>query len=116
MYKAQWVPVGADQVPHIELTREVARRFNHLYGREPGFEEKAKAAVKKMGSKKARLFNELRAKFLENGDGESLKRAQALLEEQQNLPRGDRERLYGDRKSTRLNSSHRSVSRMPSSA
>src|SRR5713101_2965961 len=31
MYKAQWVPVGADQVPHIELTREVARRFNHTW-------------------------------------------------------------------------------------
>ena len=32
MYKAQKVPVGADQVPHIELTREIARRFNNLYG------------------------------------------------------------------------------------
>jgi tryptophanyl-tRNA synthetase len=31
MYKAQWVPVGADQVPHIELTREVARRFNNTW-------------------------------------------------------------------------------------
>ena len=95
IYRARFVPVGEDQVPHVEFTREVARRFNHLYGREPGYEDKAKAAVKKMGSKKARLFNELRAKFLENGDGESLKRAQALLEEQQNIPRGDRERLYG---------------------
>jgi tryptophanyl-tRNA synthetase len=95
IYRARYVPVGEDQVPHIEFTRELARRFNHLYGREPGYEDKAKAAVKKMGSKKARLFNELRAKFLENGDGESLKRAQALLEEQQNIPRGDRERLYG---------------------
>jgi len=95
IYRARYVPVGEDQVPHIEFTRELARRFNHLYGRETGYEDKAKAAVKKMGSKKARLFNELRAKFLENGDGESLKRAQALLEEQQNIPRGDRERLYG---------------------
>ena len=89
------MPVGEDQVPHVEFTREIARRFNHLYGREPGFEDKAKAAVKKMGSKKARLFNELRTKFLESGDAEALKRAQALLDEQQNLPRGDRERLYG---------------------
>jgi tryptophanyl-tRNA synthetase len=95
IYRAQYVPVGEDQVPHIEFTREVARRFNHLYGREPGFEDKAKAAVKKMGSKKARLFNELRTKFLENGDAEALKRAQALLDEQQNMPRGDRERLFG---------------------
>jgi tryptophanyl-tRNA synthetase len=95
IYRAKYVPVGEDQVPHIEFTRELARRFNHLYGREPGFEDKAKAAVKKMGSKKARLFNELRTKFLESGDAEALKRAQALLDEQQSMPRGDRERLFG---------------------
>ena len=95
VYRSRYVPVGEDQVPHVEFTREIARRFNHLYGREPGYEDKAKTAVKKMGSKKARLFNELRARFLESGDGEALKRAQALLGEQQNLPRGDRERLYG---------------------
>jgi len=95
IYRAKYVPVGEDQVPHIEFTRELARRFNHLYGREPGFEDKAKAAVKKMGSKKARLFNDLRTKFLESGDAEALKRAQALLDEQQSMPRGDRERLYG---------------------
>ena len=43
IYRANMVPVGEDQVSHIELTRELARRFNHIYGREPGFEEKAKA-------------------------------------------------------------------------
>jgi len=32
MYKAYGVPVGMDQVPHVEITREIARRFNHLYG------------------------------------------------------------------------------------
>jgi len=95
IYRARYVPVGEDQVPHVEMTREIARRFNHLYGREEGFEDKAKSAVKKMGTKKARLLNELRTKFLESGDADALKRAQALLEEQQNLPRGDRERLYG---------------------
>ncbi len=95
VYRAKYVPVGEDQVPHVEFTREVARRFNHLYGREEGFEDKAKAAVKKMGTKKARLFNSLRTKFLEQGESESLARAQARLEEQQNLSRGDRERLYG---------------------
>ena len=95
IYRARYVPVGEDQVPHIEFTRELARRFNHLYGREPGYEDKAKAAVKKLGSKKARLFNELRTKFLESGDAEALKRAQALLDEQQNMPRGEGERLYG---------------------
>ncbi|MGW8269645.1 MAG: tryptophan--tRNA ligase [Burkholderiales bacterium] len=95
IYRAKYVPVGEDQVPHVEFTREIARRFNHLYGREAGFEDKAKAAVKKLGTKKARLFSELRGKYLEQGDAEALQRAQALLDEQQNLPRGDRERLYG---------------------
>jgi tryptophanyl-tRNA synthetase len=95
IYRAKYVPVGEDQVPHLEFSREIARRFNHLYGREPGFEDKAKMAVKKMGTKKARLLNELRTKFMEGGDAEALKRGQALLDEQQNLARVDRERLYG---------------------
>jgi len=95
IYRAKYVPVGEDQVPHLEFSREVARRFNHLYGREPGFEDKAKAAVKKMGTKKARLLNEVRTKFLEHGDAGALARGQAVLGEQQNLSRGDRERLYG---------------------
>jgi len=95
VYRAKYVPVGEDQVPHVEFTREVARRFNHLYGREEGFEDKAKAAAKKMGTKKARLINGLRTTFLEQGDAEALKRAQALVDGQQNLSRGDRERLYG---------------------
>src|SRR5213592_1361402 len=84
IYRARYVPVGEDQVPHVEFTREVARRFNHLYGREPGFEDKAKAAVKKMGSKKARLFNDLRTRYLEQGDEEALGSARVLLEETQN--------------------------------
>ena len=33
MYKPRWVPVGIDQAPHVELTREVARRFNHSFAR-----------------------------------------------------------------------------------
>src|SRR3954471_107132 len=95
IYRARYVPVGEDQVPHVEFTREVARRFNHLYGKEPGFEEKAKAAVKKMGTKKARRLAELRTKYLEQGEAEALGRAEALVDEQQNLTRGDQERLYG---------------------
>ena len=95
IYRAGNVPVGADQVAHVELTREVARRFNHIYGREPGFEEQAEAAVKKMGKKAARLYMELRRSYLEQGDAEALERAQALLAEQQNLSIGDSERLFG---------------------
>jgi tryptophanyl-tRNA synthetase len=95
IYRANLVPVGEDQVPHIEFTREIARRFNHLYGREPGFEEKALQAVKKLGSKKAKLYDELRNRYQEQGDDEALESAQALLHEAQNLSLGDRERLFG---------------------
>ncbi len=95
IYRATQVPVGEDQVPHIEFTREIARRFNHIYGREPGFEEKAEAAVKKLGSKKARLYNELRVRFQEQGDDAALESAKSLLDEQQSLSMGDRERLFG---------------------
>ena len=95
IYRATQVPVGEDQVPHIEFTREIARRFNHIYGREPGFEEKAEAAVKKLGSKRAKLYNELRIRFQEQGDDEAIESAKALLDEQQSLSHGDRERLFG---------------------
>jgi tryptophanyl-tRNA synthetase len=95
IYRAGHVPVGADQVAHVELTREVARRFNHLFGREPDFEELAQAAMQKMGKKIAKLYNDLRRKYQEQGDQEALERAQALLMSQQNLSVGDRERLLG---------------------
>lgn len=95
IYRAQYVPVGEDQVPHIELTREIARRFNHVFGREPGFEEKALDAVKKLGSRKAKLYKELRTRYQEQGDEAALESAKAVLDEAQNLSVGDRERLFG---------------------
>ena len=95
IYRAGLVPVGADQVAHVELTREIARRFNHLYGREPDFEELAEAAVKKMGKKAAKLYSSLRKNYQEAGNQEALLKAQALLKEQQNITLGDRERLFG---------------------
>ena len=95
IYRANLVPVGEDQVPHIEFTREICRRFNHLYGREPGFEDKARAAVKKLGSKKARLYEECRTAYQEKGDDEALESAKALLNDAQNLSLNDRERLFG---------------------
>ncbi|MCW8825950.1 MAG: tryptophan--tRNA ligase, partial [Gammaproteobacteria bacterium] len=95
MYRATQVPVGEDQVAHVELTREVARRFNHIYGREPNFEEQAEAAAKKMGKKNAKLYHNLRRAFQEKGDHEALETAKALLEGQGNITLGDRERLFG---------------------
>ncbi len=95
IYRATQVPVGEDQVPHVEFTREIARRFNHIYGKEAGFEEKAEAAIKKLGGKKSRLYTELRTRFQEQGDVEALESAKSLLDEQQSLSLGDRERLFG---------------------
>ncbi len=95
IYRAGNVPVGEDQVAHIEMAREVARRFNHIYGREAGFEEKAKAAANKMGKKNARLYFALRKAYQEQGDAEALATARAMLESQQNITVGDRERLNG---------------------
>lgn len=95
IYRATQVPVGEDQVPHIEFTREIARRFNHIYGREPGYEEKAEAAIKKLGGKRGSLYEELRTRYQESGDEEALLSAQAMIEEHQGLSLGDRERLLG---------------------
>lgn len=95
MYRAAKVPVGEDQVAHVELTREIARRFNNIYGRESGFAENAERAVRKMGKKNARLYEDLRRRYRERGDGEALDVARALLVNQQNLTRSDRDRLFG---------------------
>ena len=96
IYRAGQVPVGADQVAHVELTREVARRFNHLYGREPGFEEAVAAAIKKMGKKQSRIYLNHRRQYQEQGDESALETARALVQDQQNITLGDKERLYGD--------------------
>lgn len=95
MYKAGLVPVGEDQVAHVELTREVARRFNHIYGRETGFEELAEQAIKKMGKKNAKLYNRYRKSYQEQGDQAALEAARALLDSQQNITVNDRDRLFG---------------------
>lgn len=95
IYRASKVPVGEDQVPHVELTREIARRFNYIYGREPDFEAKAEEAAKKLGKKAARLYRELRTAYVERGDHEALEKAQAILQENSNLALGEKERLLG---------------------
>lgn len=95
IYRAELVPVGEDQVAHVELTREVARRFNHLYGREPDFETKAEAAVRKMGKQNAKRFAELRRGFQERGDQEARSTARELVTGQPNLAADERERLLG---------------------
>ena len=95
IYRAQHVPVGEDQIPHVEMTREVARRFNYLYGKEPGFEERALEAAKKLGGKRTKIYLEARTAYQEKGDDEALAQAQAILQEAQSLSMADRERLFG---------------------
>lgn len=95
IYRANRVPVGEDQVPHLEFAREIARRFNHLYGREPGFEDKARESVKKLGGKLAKRYEELRTRYQERGEAEALAEAHQLLNEVQHLGHDDRERLFG---------------------
>ena len=95
IYRADKVPVGEDQIPHVEITRELARRFNHMYGREPGFEEKAKEAVKKLGSKNARFFEELRKAYQQDGNADAVARGKEVIAAAQSLSAADRERLLG---------------------
>ena len=95
IYRAAMVPVGEDQVAHVEVTREIARRFNFLYGREADHEQQCQAAIKKMGKKAGKLYQELRTAYQERGDHAALQTARALLEEQKNITLGDRERLFG---------------------
>ena len=95
MYRAAHVPVGEDQVPHVELTREIARRFNHFFGRSPEFEEEMAAAIRQMGKKAAKTYRRLRQAFTEQGDREALEEARALVEEQQNLDRSRKDGLLG---------------------
>lgn len=103
IYRAAHVPVGEDQVPHIEITREIARRFNYLYGREPGFEEKAQESAKKLGGKRTKHYLELRKAYQEEGNAEALEEARALLAASQSLGNTDRERLLGYLEGSRRN-------------
>ena len=95
LYKGDFVPVGEDQVAHIEFTREVARRFNFLYGRGLNFEALAEDAIKKMGKKNSGLYKKLRKDFLQEGNHDALNTARAIIETQNNLSMGDKERLMG---------------------
>lgn len=95
IYRAGLVPVGEDQVAHIELTREIARRFNTFFGREEDFEGKVNAAIEAMGSVQAKSYRDLRRRYRERGDAEALESARDLLENRQDLAAADRERLFG---------------------
>jgi len=95
LYRPRYVPVGEDQVAHVEITREVARRFNHLFGREADAEQKIARALKQLGSRASSAYQELRRSYQEQGDGEALAKARATVERNARLTVADRERLLG---------------------
>ena len=95
LYRPAFVPVGEDQVAHVEITREVARRFNHLYGREPDFEVKVEKAIKGLGGRNSTMYKQLRKKFQENGDQLALEKAREVVTSNSRLTVADRERLLG---------------------
>jgi len=95
LYRPRYVPVGEDQVAHVEMTREVARRFNNLFGRESGFEGKSEKAIGELGARNSKLYRELRRKFQETGDTASLEKAQAIVRSNTRIIVADRERLLG---------------------
>ncbi len=95
LYRPDYVPVGEDQVAHVEITREIARRFNHLFGREQGFEEKAEKAVRQLGGRNGALYRQLRKQYQETGDQTALEKARSLVLGNARITVADRERLLG---------------------
>ena len=100
IYKAKYVPVGEDQASHVELTREAARRFNHLYGREVNFEDKLALTFAKLLPEEVKRFEKSRKKFQETGDLNSLEGATGFVNNDPRLELSDRERLLGYFKGT----------------
>lgn len=95
IYRAAHVPVGEDQVPHVELTREIARRFNYFFGRGPGFESAIKQAMKQMGEKAAKTFNHLKQSYGEKGDQQAHVEVRELIAAQQNINQEQKDQLIG---------------------
>ncbi len=100
IYKAKYVPVGEDQASHVELTREAARRFNHLYGKEIDFEEKLLQTFQKLNPEQVKRFEKSRKKFQETGDLKSLEGALSFVHHEALLNAKDKERLEGYFKGT----------------
>jgi tryptophanyl-tRNA synthetase len=97
IYRPDFVPVGEDQVAHVEMTREVARRFNNLYGRDPAFAKKVKAALGRLGPAEVReMYVSLRRSHQESGTIDALADARKLVERARHLASADRELLLAN--------------------
>lgn len=100
IYKAKYVPVGEDQASHVELTREAARRFNHLYGRETHATEKLQASLAKLPKDSVKRFEKSRKAYQETGDARAMEGALGYIHSAPELDEADRERLQGYFKGT----------------
>ena len=81
MYGADCVPVGEDQVPHIEFTREVARRFNRLYGVSSSFQKELAAAKKAIPADALKKIDDNKGAFEREGDKRFLEESLLLIEQ-----------------------------------
>jgi len=100
IYKAKYVPVGEDQASHVELTREAARRFNHLYGKEPNFEALVQACLELMPKDSVKRFEKSRKQYQETGDNKALEGALGYIAQAPELDSKQKERLEGYFKGT----------------
>lgn len=100
IYKAKYVPVGEDQASHVELTREAARRFNHLYGKEPNFEALVQACLELLPKDSVKRFEKSRKQYQETGDTKALEGALGYIAQASELDSKQKERLEGYFKGT----------------
>jgi tryptophanyl-tRNA synthetase len=79
IYRPSFVPVGEDQVAHVEITREVARRFNRIFGRDPKFAGSVKEALRRLPGELREKLQALRRAFQEGGDAAALADARQIV-------------------------------------
>ncbi len=95
IYRPSFVPVGEDQVAHVEITREIARRFNHIFGKDDRFPRLVKAALSKFGPAREQ-YGELRRRYQEAGDRAALAEARVLVALAAALSGAERELLLAN--------------------
>lgn len=95
VYKPTYVPVGEDQIPHVELTREIARRFNYIFGQSADFMQMTATALAKLNPQQAQVFQQLLRRYQQQGDLQALQEGQQLLQKAANLSKKERECLEG---------------------
>jgi tryptophanyl-tRNA synthetase len=79
IYRPGFVPVGEDQVAHVEITREIARRFNHIFGRDAQFGAKVRQVLRRFDAAGREQLQALRRGYFEAGGQAGLEQARALV-------------------------------------